>query len=85
MVPTPLALKLAPTNKFLAMPTPPETIRAPVDVELESVVLLNVETPVNLELPITSNADAGFVVPIPILEDGIRTLELNVETPVTFN
>ena len=61
----------SPTNKLFAIPTPPDTINAPVEVEVEAVVsvtvvtpenaaCLNVENPVVL-IPVTER----FVNPVP--------------------
>ena len=44
--------KVLPTNNFLAIPTPPATVKDPV-VELEeSVTSLTIATPVNVKLPV---------------------------------
>ena len=69
---TPETLNPAPTNRFLATPTPPDTIRAPVVVELESVVFAWVVTPVLL------NWVANNVCPVTVV------IPAKVETPETF-
>jgi hypothetical protein len=57
---------LPPTNKFLATPTPPDTIRAPVVVVVDCVVSLTVDIPVALTcLKVTSDPLKSVAVRIP--------------------
>ena len=46
----------SPTVKLLAIPTPPDTIKAPVVDDVDSVVSLTVRAPVEVALPSNPNA-----------------------------
>jgi hypothetical protein len=78
---------LPPTLNYLAILTPPLTIKAPVEVEVESVVLFNVVAPATVKvpdkvvLPATLNC---FAIPTPPLTIKAPFV-VAVESVVSFN
>ena len=64
VVSVPFTSRLPPTVKFLAIPTPPSTIRAPVEVEVDCVFNATSNTPSNLVYP--SNSTSGSDVEPPV-------------------
>ena len=68
----------APTNKDFATPTPPDTNKAPVDVDVESVVPLTLTFPVTVVLAPTNK---DFTTPTP--PDTIKApVDVDVESVV---
>ena len=89
----PVSLKLPPTFKFFAIPTPPVTITAPVVGVVESVVFVNVAVPTSPKLPptfkfftmptppATTNAPVVGVVDSVVFVENI--IPARVDVPVT--
>ena len=73
-----------PTNKFFAIPTPPEAIMDPVVVLEDCVVSLESIAPANVEAPDTFTSSSSVCPSISTLPLA-SMFPVNVETPDTVN
>ena len=73
----PTTFKLAPTLKFLAIPTPPITIKDPELAPVESVVKFTLATPFTVKLFPTNNPLA-IPIPPPMITAPVVGLDVSV-------